>query len=412
MSPERMASLSYYAARYAGGPGAFYIGDISQLAGPAPTNEQGDFDGNVPLESLIDHLWIYESPYYQELLAKARFTDPTTLEYDGPTIQIQHACINRALLPCILLETYFAPNLLEHTDGKLEFIVSSFPEQGLAGPDTLYLLNEGTLDSATVYGGYVAGQIPAIEIQNLWGIFSSTEQGFEANQAIIKDIEELVLDETGGGILNHNWYAGNDQYLFCRERIETLDDFLGKKTRSHSGALSDWINGMGASAQFLAFVEVYTAIERGIIDCGVTGADSGYGQRWYEVTDYMIGPLISFPFSSNVISAEKWNSIPVNLQQIIIEEGAKSELEALRIAAIQNEMGLQRNLDAGLEFLPFSEDTKLHSMNTAVMEHVVPAWVNRVGDTRHPIIADTFNNKVGPIVGLYIERDGTVVKTR
>ena len=411
-------ALLAYANANAGGPGAIYVGDITQLAGPAKTVEQGDFDGNVTLESLERHLWIYESDFYEELLEKAKLTDPTPLEYDGDPITIQHACINRALLPCVALHEFFAPNLLERTNGKVEFITSSFPELGLAGPDTLSLVTDGTLDSATIYGGYVGGEMPPIEIQNLWGIYNSREQEFEATQAVIKDIEELVLAETGGVIMNHNWYSGNDQFFFCREKIETLDDFEGKKTRSHSAALSDWINGMGASAQFLAFAEVYTAIERGILDCGVTGADAGFGQRWYEVTDYIIGPLVSFPSNNNVINAEKWASIPENLQQIILEEAAKSELEALRISAIQNEMGLLKNTSddprgAGqdaMEFVPFSEEMTFRSLNTSVMEHVVPAWVNRVGDTSHPIIADTFNNKVGPIVGLRIDPDGSVVK--
>ena len=411
-------ALLAYANANAGGPGAIYVGDITQLVGPAKSVEQGDFDGNVTLESLERHLWIYESDFYEELLEKANLLDPTPMTYDGDPITIQHACINRALLPCVALETYFAPNLLERTNGKVEFITSSFPELGLAGPDTLSLVTDGTLDSATIYGGYVGGEMPPIEIQNLWGIYDSREQEFEATQAVIKDIEDLVLAETGGVIMNHNWYSGNDQFFFCRERIETLDDFEGKKTRSHSAALSDWINGMGASAQFLAFAEVYTAIERGILDCGVTGADAGFGQRWYEVTDYIIGPLVSFPSNNNVINAEKWASIPEDLQQIILEEAAKSELEALRISAIQNEMGLLKNtsddprgagIDA-MEFIPFSEEMTFRSLNTAVMEHVVPAWVNRVGDTSHTIIADTFNNKVGPIVGLRIESDGSVVK--
>ena len=415
-APAAMSALEQYAAEHAGGPGAIYVGDITQLAGPAKTVEQGDFDGNVTLESLERHLWIYESDFYKELLEKAKLTDPTPLEYDGDPITIQHACINRALLPCVALETYFAPNLLERTEGKVEFITSSFPELGLAGPDTLSLVTDGTLDSATIYGGYVGGEMPPIEIQNLWGIYNSREQEFEATQAVIKDIEELVLNETGGVIMNHNWYAGNDQFFFCRERIETLDDFEGKKTRSHSAALSDWINGMGADAQFLAFAEVYTAIERGILDCGVTGADAGYGQRWYEVTEFLVGPLVSFPSNNNVINGTKWAEIPENLQQIILEEAAKSELEALRISAIQNEMGQIKNTTergAGqdaMEFVPFSDEMNFRSLNTAVMEHVVPAWVNRVGDTSHPIIADTFNNKVGPIVGLRIEPDGTVVK--
>ena len=409
-------ALQAYADEFAGGPGAIYVGDINQLVGPAKTVEQGDFDGNVTLESLERHLWIYESPFYQELIEKAKLTDPTPLEYDGETITIQHACINRALLPCVALETFFGPNLLERTNGKVEFIASSFPELGLAGPDTLSLVTEGTLDSATIYGGYVAGELPPVEIQNLWGIYSSREQEFEVTQAIIKDIEDLVLNETGGVIMNHNWYAGNDQFFFCKEKIDTLEGFKGKKTRSHSAALSDWIEGMGADAQFIAFSEVYTAIERGILDCGVTGADAGYGQRWYEVTEYLIGPLLSFPSNNNVINAEKWASIPEDLQKIIIEEAAKSELEALRIAAIQNEMGLIKNTTeegaghVAMEFVPFSEEMTDNSLNKAVMEHVVPAWVNRVGDPSHPIIADTFNNKVGPIVGLRIEADSTVVK--
>ena len=37
-------------------------------------------------------------------------------------------------------------------------------------------------------------------------------------------------------------------------------------------------------------------------------------------------------------------------------------------------------------------------------------WVKRAGNSDHLIIADTFNNEVGPIFGLRIEADGSVVK--
>ncbi len=408
--PQATTELVEYADSHAGGPGAIYVGDLDQLAGPAPSRDQGDYDGNVPLEALDEHSWLYESDYYRSLLDKANLTSPTPLSSRGERMVILHACINRALLPCELLETFFAPNLSERTQGQIEFVVSSFPNLGLSGPDTLSLIADGTLDSATVYGGYVGGEIPPIEIQNLWGIYFSREQEFAASQAIIKDIEDLVLAETGGVIINHNWYAGNDQFLFCQEPVETLDDFKHKRIRSHSAALSDWLRGMGARPQYVAFVEVYDDLESGILDCGVTGTDAAYGQRWYEVLDYMTGPLLSFPNTSNVINAEKWASIPEDLQKIVIEEAAKSELEALRLAAIQNEMGLIKNQDEGLKFIPFSTEVKLHSLNTAAMEYVIPAWVNRVGDTSHPIITDTFNRKIGPIVGLRIEPDGSVVK--
>jgi len=405
-------TLEQYAAEHAGGVGAIYVGDLKQLVGPAATVDQGDFDGNVPLSALENHIWVYESDFYKKALEKANLTNPTPLTSEGVSIQIQHACINRALGPCKVLASILSPNIKERTNGQLEFVVSSFPELGLAGPDTLSLVASGTLESATIYAGYVSGEMPPIEIQNLWGLYDSLEQEFKANELIVDDIEEIVLASTGGVVMNHHLFSGNDQYFFCKDKVENLDDFKGKKTRSHSAALSDWIEGMGASAQFVAFAEVYTALERGILDCGVTGADASHGQRWYEVTNYMIGPLISWPFVNNVINAEKWNSIPADLQNILMEEAAKSELEALRIGSIQNEMGLIKNQKEGLEFIPFSEAMADQSLNGAVMERVVPNWVKRVGSGTHPVITDIFNPKIGPLVGLKIEADGSVTKTK
>ena len=409
-APAGPSKLEQYAAEHAGGVGAIYIGDLNQLVGPAATVDQGDFDGNVPLSALENHAYVYESDFYKKILAKANLTNPTPLTSEGVHITIQHACINRALGPCKVLESTLVPWLTERTNGQLKFVVSSFPELGLAGPDTLNLVASGVLASATIYGGYVGGELPAVEVQNLWGLYDSMKQEFQANEAIIEDIEALVLTETGGVVMNHHLFSGNDQYFFCKEKVETLDDFKGKKTRSHSAALSDWIEGMGASAQFIAFSEVYTALERGILDCGVTGADASHGQRWYEVTDYMIGPLISWPFVNNVINADKWNQIPEDLQRILIEEAAKSELEALRIGSIQNEMGLIKNEAEGLEFIPFSAEMQEQSLNAAVMERVLPNWVKRVGDPTHPVITDIFNTKIGPLVDLKIESDGSVTK--
>ena len=413
-TPEPAASaitLEEYAAQKAGGPGAIYVGDLNQLVGPAPSIEQGDFDGNVPLDALQRHEWIYESDFYRSLLEKARLTNPTELTYDGDPVTIQHACINRALLPCVLIETYFAPNLEKRTNGKLIMNVSSYPELGLAGPDTLTLVSDGTLEMANIYGGYVGGEMPPIEIQNLWGIYPDRETEFRATIAITPDLEALVRNATGGFVLNHNWFSGNDLYFFSKEPLATLEDFQGLKTRSHSAALSDWIEGIGGDAQFLAFAEVYTALERGILEAAVAGADAGHGQRWYEVTDYLAGPLTSFPSTNNIINGEKWANIPPNLQQILIEEGAISELEALRIASIQNEMGLAKNLDKGMTLHEFDDEVNERSLNSSVIEHVIPAWINRVGSTDHEIIS-VFNEKVSPLVGLYINADGSVTKTQ
>ena len=72
-------------------------------------------------------------------------------------------------------------------------------------------------------------------------------------------------------------------------------------------------------------------------------------------------------------------------------------------------MGLAKNLDKGLILQEFDEEVKDQSLNSSVIEHVIPAWVNRVGSTDHEIIS-IFNENVGPLVNLRIEPDGSVTK--
>ena len=375
------------------------------MVGLAPHEDLGGFEGEVPLDAIEEHAWIFESEYYKSLPGTAKLTDPTELVSTGESIKLQHACINRTLLWCKLIEAYLIPNLTERTNGQVEFSVSSFPELGLAGTDTMSLVRDGTLGAVEIYGGYVGGEYPAVEVQYLWGLWPSHEVHYTVQTKIFDDIDKIIDDATGAKVWSRNWIPGDDQMFFSKKALRTLEDFDGLKTRSHSAALSDWINGMGAEAQFVAFAEVYSALERGILDAGVTGASPGYAQRWYEVTEFMNGGLYSFNSTTNVINEGVWNEIPADLQQIILEEGAKLELEALRIAAIQNKMGIARNVVAGLDHVEFSDELNDHSFNVAAMQHVVPAWVNRVGGADHPTVTEIFNKKVGPVIGLEIVAD-------
>ena len=398
-------TLEQYAAEHAGGPGAIYVGDASQLVGDAPHEDLGGFEGEVPLDAVEEHLWVLENDYYRSLLETANLTNPTKLVSTGESHKFQHACINRTLLWCKMIEAYLIPNLTERTNGQVELSVSSFPELGLAGTDTMSLVRDGTLGASEIYGGYIGGEYPAVEVQYLWGRWPSHEGHYTVLWNIFPDIEKIIKDATGAYVWSHNWIPGDDQMFFSKKALRTLDDFEGLKTRSHSAALSDWIEGMGADAQFVAFAEVYAALERGILDAGVTGASPGYSQRWYEVTEFMNGGLKSFNSTMNVINKDVWEGIPADLQQIIIEEGAKYELEAHRIAGIQNRMGVARNVEAGLKHIEFSDELNEHSFNVAAMQHVVPAWVKRVGGPDHPAVAETFNKKIGPLVGLEIVAD-------
>ena len=220
----------------------------------------------------------------------------------------------------------------------------------------------------------------------------------------------MLEDSTDGGkLILKEWASGNDIFFFSKEPLNTLEAFEGVKTRAFGTSISDWINGMGADAQFVAFAEVYTALERGILGAGVTGGDAGFGQRWYEVADYITGPLISWPANDMVMNKDIWEGLPPDLQAIVMEEAAKAELEMLRLGAIQNEVGLLKNVEkGGMEYSEFSSELRAQS-DKAVIEAVIPYWAQRVG-LDSPWIK-TFNEKMGPVVGYRIEPDGSVIKT-
>ena len=105
-----------YAAEHSNGPGAIYVGDVSQLEGPAPIRELGDRDGNVSLEALQENSWVFWSDYYYSLLERAKLTESTPLSSSGEQIEVQFAYINRGLYSCQLLTEYFAPNVFQRTN--------------------------------------------------------------------------------------------------------------------------------------------------------------------------------------------------------------------------------------------------------------------------------------------------------
>ena len=427
--------LAQYAAEHAGGPGAIFVGDptqpasYAQLIGP-PVHEglvflppgdtqQAQFQqmfqiGLFGLEQLgvPGHQFIYTSGYYQELIEKANLLNPTEVTSSGEDITIQHVCLSRNLPTCVIMQAYMAPRVAARTNGQVNLSITSLAELGLTGQDNLRQVSSGTLDMANIYTGYVAGEMPAIEVQSLWGMGPDWETTYLALVDMVPDIERMLIEETGGVIINRNWFAGSDQWFFSEEPIQTLEDFQGKKIRTHAAALSSIIEGLGAEALFIPPGADYLALQNGTVDVGTTGALLAIGGRYHEISSYMAGPVIGFGYTTNVINGDKWASIPADLQQIIIEEGAIAELEALRIAPYHNILAVQANQAAGIQPIPFSEDIVRYIAGVALPQNVLPDWLDRLGyPERNQDAVRIFNEHAGPYIGLKIEDDGTISRT-
>ena len=142
-------------------------------------------------------------------MERANFANPTELVYEGEPIELQFACINRTVATCELVDAFFRPQIEERTQGKFKIVITSFPELGLAGPDSLDLVDSGTLGFAEIYGGYIAGHLPEAEIALLYGLYPDHEVEFKVTQAIQPDIDRMYSEATGGGqVIFHLWVLG------------------------------------------------------------------------------------------------------------------------------------------------------------------------------------------------------------
>ena len=52
-----------------------------------------------------------------------------------------------------------------------------------------------------------------------------------------------------------------------------------------------------------------------MLDCGVTVAFAAHAQRWYEVTEYMVGPLSSQLLNTVIVDADVWNKLTPDLHR-------------------------------------------------------------------------------------------------
>ena len=328
----------------------------------------------------------------------------------GESFEFQYVCVNRTLLPCQVIQE-FLDAVRTRTDGQVDIQLSSYPELGISGFDMIRLLEDGTIGFGEIYSGFVGGEFPVFEAANLWGAYESVDQWFEASEALEDDIKTLVTRETGGGkIVGFNYYSSN--YFFTKGPLNTLSDFKGVKTRTHSNVLSDLIGengGLGANPQTMAFADVYPALERGVLDGAVTCGSCAVGQKWFEVTDYLTGPLPgTFAQTFVTFNGKEWNSLPADFQKIILEEGVKHSDRA-KAAALNADVEAEGQLiDLGMEHANFTPDM-MSIIKEAAQKSVIPKWAERAGGyDSEPV--QLYNEKVGPITGMYVQSDGTVEK--
>ena len=66
-------------------------------------------------------------------------------------------------------------------------------------------MGDGTLELTELYSGYIGGDLPFADMNNLWGMYDSIDTQLLAIAAVREDIAK-VIDEHNGVIISYGFY--------------------------------------------------------------------------------------------------------------------------------------------------------------------------------------------------------------
>ncbi len=188
------------------------------------------------------------------------------------------------------------------------------------------------------------------EVFSMPYLFTSEEAYHRAMNDVdyMKSVYEST-DEAGFRVLT--WYNAGTRSFYAKKPINTPADLKGLKMRvQQSPASVKMANAFGAAATPMAFGDVYTAIQQGVIDgaenneLALTNNKHGEVAKYYSynrhqmVPDMLIGNL-RFLQSLSAEEYKIFEDAALLSNQIEMEEWDKQVEEAKQIA--QNQMGVQ-----------------------------------------------------------------------
>lgn len=289
---------------------------------------------------------------------------------------------------------------------KIEF--RTMDETGIKGFEAARLLQLGTFDIMAMQLGYISGDAPFVQGVDLPGVAPTLEIEREVVNAYREKIATLLEEKYNGKLLALWPFPG--QAFFCRPEITGLADLNGLKVRVHNPAVAVLIEEFGGSAVSLSFPEVYQALQRGVIDCAITGTLPGNTSNWHEVTEYLYPLYVGWSIQTHVANLDFWNALPPEAQDLLTTEFAKFEETNWEAGELYTQDGVNCNTGQGdcrygtvqdMTLVEVREEDRQLLQETAETT-VLPAWAEKCGST-YEDCGQVWNETVGAAIGLTIE---------
>lgn len=223
--------------------------------------------------------------------------------------------------PMTVFAHRFAEMVEERSEGRIKIEV--YPYGTLGGErDIVELVQMGEIEVGSVDYGWVGGFVPQAQVlalQYLWPMENTAAVVHEVcqNGQAVKLLEEGFRQR--GFQLLGAWSSGWMR-VTSTVPIHTPEDIVGLKHRVMANPiLVSAYNNYGFNAQSLDYGEIYGALQTGLIDSQVQPMYAHLSMGFYEVQDYITNMWNELFMVVPVVSRDVFDSIPEDLQQILID---------------------------------------------------------------------------------------------
>src|SRR3954449_8823513 len=182
-------------------------------------------------------------------------------------------------------------NLVKHVKGNGlgdQIEVAFFPDNQLGQEiDVINSVKLGVIDMMVSGSSISANLVPLVGTFDLGYLFASFEQqtkAFDAGAA--KPIEDALLK--GAGIRIIAWaYNFGSRSVLAKKPVKGPEDLAGLKIRTlPNPVITEYLRLMGAAATPLAFGEIYTALQAGVLDGLEHDPPTILASKFYETSKF------------------------------------------------------------------------------------------------------------------------------
>ena len=249
------------------------------------------------------------------------------------------------------------------TSGRMQ--IKIFHSMQLGGEkEALEQVQVGALEMTRVSVGVVGPIVEDFNAFNLPYFFRSVDHMHKVVDGEIGT--ELLNKLEKGGLIGLGYMDAGSRSFYNKERpIKTLDDLNGLKIRVMQNPIFvEMVNAMGGNGLSVAFNELYTAMQTGVVDGAENNPPTYNSHKHYEIagyyslTEHLMAPEI-FVFSKKV-----WDTLSPLDQQLIRKASAMAVEKERELWAAREQTALKDLQSKGIQVVtdidkgPFIEATE------------------------------------------------------